>query len=939
MARVAWGEPVYQAADLFRQRVMVEGRSFLWPEHEAWTDENITAVFDALASQNSEIAGGTFLDTLRLQLEGLPDDAFRIAADTYAFYWFFPSRDTVSSATKLKSVGTISSWRGSVSNVPEPSSALLASAFAEGIGSPGQFYLLQQWEYLRFFLAFIRAIRRGDGDPFDSESCRLLVYRVADTEGIKSHGRHVLLHLLFPDDFEPTATTSQKTQIVKAFPQVVGDETDLDRSLRKIRKYLIEITGNSNPYLYEPSVMKLWSSTIDPAVVSNAKTLGSSKPQQLVEMLVPDDATRHRALTVLADAVELANGVNPKSWSITFSGSYVAVNVGQSSAISLNPGHLAFALSAFELPSQAIEDLGRIALEFDPDGVFAKAYPQSRWVRVSYDRLAEIPNAIWQAHNLMVKTFAAGVKTQTGFGYAHHRGVVDYLNDVLHRNIPQPGYLAGTPVGAAKYWKVTAGAGGRLWPKFRDDKVIAAEWPAVGDLRAVVNLASKDDLQSFISETSLKDDPWNGQVVHATNQLWSFWDEMKPGDRVIACDAKQTLAVGTIVGDYEYRPEDGDTAHRRSVAWEREFTTLFATLPSGLQTRMAFNANIRELTEEQFNTVLGVVAPIAPRSPTIDDLAKETFMHVSELEDLLDLLKDKKQLILEGPPGSGKTWLADKLARYLTGNQFEGDPNGQVELVQFHQSYGYEDFVQGIRPVTVDGALQYRVIPGIFTRLCRTAEQNPNQPFVLIIDEINRGNLSRIFGELLLLLEYRDRRVRLPYGSDADSTDENDFLRIPPNLYLIGTMNSTDRSLALIDYALRRRFYFHRLLPVSERGEAAVFRRWLDRQDAIGAAHADQLHDLFVALNLGIQRHLTEDFQVGHSYFMRPDIHTEAGLRRVWQRAVRPLLVEYFHGSRSGDEALASLELAALSPGLAGMVAMPVVVPVPFDDGDVEPDA
>ncbi len=136
------------------------------------------------------------------------------------------------------------------------------------------------------------------------------------------------------------------------------------------------------------------------------------------------------------------------------------------------------------------------------------------------------------------------------------------------------------------------------------------------------------------------------------------------------------------------------------------------------------------------------------------------------LDEIESLLLDKKQIIFEGPPGSGKTFLADLFARYFTENPLEGEHDERIEVVQFHQSYGYEDFVQGIRPVTDgEGRLQYRVMPGIFLQHCERARANPDKRFVLIIDEINRGNLSRIFGELLMLLEYRDKKVRLPYAA------------------------------------------------------------------------------------------------------------------------------------------------------------------------------
>lgn len=300
----------------------------------------------------------------------------------------------------------------------------------------------------------------------------------------------------------------------------------------------------------------------------------------------------------------------------------------------------------------------------------------------------------------------------------------------------------------------------------------------------------------------------------------------------------------------------------------------------------------------------------APDPSTIGDVMRSTHLDRAEIEELVDLLEEKRQIILEGPPGSGKTWVADKLARYLTGNPLDGDTDERVELVQFHQSYGYEDFVQGIRPVTDErGALQYRVLPGIFARLCTLAERNPTKRFVLIIDEINRGNISRIFGELLLLLEYRDRRVRLPFGS-GDGTSEEAYLAIPDNLLIIGTMNSTDRSLALIDYALRRRFFFYRLMPVVE-GRAPVLARWLDRNLA-PSSERERVLRLFVALNEKIQTLLPSDYQVGHSYFMSARIDTPSGLGRVWRRAVTPLLEEYFHGVRDRTKTMAGFTVEAL---------------------------
>ncbi|HLU36396.1 MAG TPA: AAA family ATPase [Thermomicrobiales bacterium] len=292
-----------------------------------------------------------------------------------------------------------------------------------------------------------------------------------------------------------------------------------------------------------------------------------------------------------------------------------------------------------------------------------------------------------------------------------------------------------------------------------------------------------------------------------------------------------------------------------------------------------------------------------------EDLAAIVQLREDFLIELNDLLSTKRQLIFEGPPGSGKTYVAEKFARWFTGQALDGEPlNKQVEIVQLHQSYGYEDFVQGIRPETNDdGQLVYRVWDGIFLDMCERAKANPEERFVLIIDEINRGNLSRIFGELLLLLEYRNQSVRLPYGS-GDSA----YLTIPENLYLIGTMNTADRSLAQIDYALRRRFYFVRFMPVED-GKAEVFATWLAANDDIGEGEKGRLLRLFINLNEGIREHLhTDDLQVGHSYFMQPGIQTPVVFERVWRRAVRPLLEEYLHHHRNRDDILAALTPDAL---------------------------
>lgn len=305
---------------------------------------------------------------------------------------------------------------------------------------------------------------------------------------------------------------------------------------------------------------------------------------------------------------------------------------------------------------------------------------------------------------------------------------------------------------------------------------------------------------------------------------------------------------------------------------------------------------------------------------SISHLAAATHLDEQFLHDIETLLNDKKQLIFEGPPGSGKTFVAEKFARYITGQPLDGDRNEQVELIQFHQSYSYEDFVEGIRPRTNEaGQLIYDVEPGIFRAFAERSKANPDKKFVLIIDEINRGNVSRILGELMLLLEYRNQKATLPYSKQE--------LRIPDNLYIISTMNSADRSLSQIDYALRRRFYFVRFMSV-EHGQADVLRGWLQARDV---PHTGPVA-LFVRLNERIREQMhTDDLQVGHSYFMRTDIGDPEVLDQVWKYSVMPLLREYFYHQKDREELLEGFELNRLS----GIPDVPVTSPE-ANDGVIE---
>lgn len=370
--------------------------------------------------------------------------------------------------------------------------------------------------------------------------------------------------------------------------------------------------------------------------------------------------------------------------------------------------------------------------------------------------------------------------------------------------------------------------------------------------------------------------------------------EIQPGDQVVAFLRKKRIGgVGEVTSpmDEQLLVNKSDTEnywngrfwYRIGVDWQPVDVSVDDL---SQETANKFGTQtVIELSAENYQNIIDQLQE--PTEPTYEkytgqDFIADTYLLPDKLSELLDAMEDKKQLIFYGPPGTGKTHVALALAKLLVGSKIS--PDGQVKILQFHPSYSYEDFMEGIRPKRIaldDGrhAVDYPLRNGVFKAFCLNAAKHDDQKFVFIIDEINRGNIARIFGELMLLLEYRGLDITLPYSGES--------FKIPENVYLIGTMNTADRSIALVDFALRRRFHFFLF-----NADPALYERWLAKN------HVDvtYIKDLY--------RELTDKaiddpaYHIGPSYFMKPDL-TEAKLARIWRRSIEPYLAEYHLNNQS----------------------------------------
>ncbi|MBG0823913.1 AAA family ATPase [Planomonospora sp. ID91781] len=438
-------------------------------------------------------------------------------------------------------------------------------------------------------------------------------------------------------------------------------------------------------------------------------------------------------------------------------------------------------------------------------------------------------------------------------------------------------------------------------PRWLEEGFCSVAWAEADEIAAG---ASREEIGAVVT-TAYPDAVNESRSAHV-RQLSRFLTEMQPGDLVATVDG-DTVYVGKVTGDAFYDDTDGrDLARRRPVEWSTESPLSRRRLSEAAQARLRDRRTVVDLTRvmAELAAEAGLDDEVTDDVKIVDEtqalvipmlteaFADDLLMPPDWLRETADLLVAKRQLILYGPPGTGKTFLAIRLAEELAGPE-------RTDLVQFHPSYGYEDFVEGFRPrPAANGTIGFELVPGPFKRAVEAAEAEPGKPFVLVIDEINRADLAKVFGELYFLLEYRNREISLQYSP-------HDKFKLPENVFVIGTMNTVDRSVALVDAAMRRRFAFRALAPDRPPVDG-LLRRWLTREN---------LPDAPARLLDEVNRRLADpDRAVGPSYLMTRQAAHRRGLERIWATEILPLLEDQLYGS--GIDVEQEYGLAALLEAL-----------------------
>lgn len=909
---------------------LLHGDSAFTPGQPIWTSAHLGELKEWFVDQ-PDITGSSFETKLVIQLEPVSDGAVQLFAEVF-YLNLLPLHDYKGS-TKRRLLERVLSMSKTPVVMPEE----LDSALDGGVFNGGVAFKTRRFQQLALLIEFARRFRGLDdarqraaiGDPMHFHR---------ELDAVTGHRepaqRHALLYLAWPSYYLPIVNEDHRRAIRRAFADRIGGESDdIDADLRRIYDVLVLDHAGAVDLYVEP-----WRSMWNPKVSSpddrspwDAFMHWASRFATDVDLDHEERDYKVQTAERLADALrQLEQGA--ESWPTTMR-SALNVNlvdtffrvaffndlrertdeVGAAIMALLGPGPRAEALDAFHHDLKSISGRGAYttgnatalgSLLFMSQDV--AEYPPYRPTPVSkaleltgraspaaapsarFEALLELCDEVLEraadvgvelrdrldAQGLIWTTVSAD--PPTSWSEADRAALAAWRGGTVSDVAPS----------RRSAWLVRSHGASETWLR---DQVVSLD---AGDLREVEQGTDVDELRRIVDD-DFASTPYTIKA-RLVDEFHAFLNRMRDGDLVVTVDGP-TVRVGTLVGEAQYVADAHQPVLVRSAAWtvRRDVTELSSTLTAALQSA----EDIVDLSSHlpEIEGLRSAAAPVAP-SPQVrlampdEALSRRLHIDLAWLRECAQVVEERRQLIFYGPPGTGKTFLALAMAEHMSSDR------SRVRLVQFHPAYSYEDFFEGYRP-TPEGTFALR--PGPLRKVVDLARRDPGTAYFLVIDEINRGNLAKVFGELYFLLEYRDQQIDLLYGAD----DAVGFT-LPENVYIIGTMNTADRSIALVDTAMRRRFAFVELHPSSE-PVAGLLRRWLRASTA-----PEDAADLLDALN---ERIGDPEAAVGPAYFMKPGGQTADGIARVWRTGILPLLEERHYGDGTdirrtyGIEAVRSL--------------------------------
>jgi 5-methylcytosine-specific restriction protein B len=769
-------------------------------ESETWTDSNIGAFYQSF-TMHPDASDRPFVEKLRDQLADAAPEVKRLAAEALWLMLLCPSN--VSAEKKLENVRGIWDWSGE----PFPSdSAWLSPQVLSGVGSAGPGYSNYRHRELVFFINFLLAFRKLPSEEqavLASDAWKFAHWLQSVPDAQARQLRHMILYLLFPDDFERIFSAGDRKDVAEHFTSLSRAQiskltaVEIDEKLRDTRTKLETEYGTKELDYYCNPLKDRWRR--DPKSVADSVTVEHVR-EALAE--IDRDGVPANARSTTYDLVDGSRRYPPK--------------LALSLAVKYATGT---ALDRSTFPGGEDTDAFKVLRELGFSIV------PKREIGDLIERFLEQANAGQDLRTSDYPKAYRGLQVKVGFG----QGVFS--------RVPWVAFLAA------------------------DQKVSGGIYPVVLYYREAHLLI----LAYGLSET---------------NPPTQKWSEL--GD-------SQTVET-FLRTKYKREPERyGDS-----------FVDVAFEIPDGLDLDQL--TSHLDIMIEKYKGALSVggVSDIPatgePKGMSYarEDALKDVFVGSEAFDRIFDRLGKKKNIILQGPPGVGKTFFAQRLADAFVSTK----DSDQVVAVQFHASYSYEDFVQGYRP---NGKGGFERKDGVFFRFCRRAEEDPTRPYVIIIDEINRANLSKVFGELLMLIE-RDKRDEEYAVELAYSTGEDRPFYVPSNVHIIGLMNTADRSLALVDYALRRRFAFFDIAPGFETSQFKEFLTARGVSEDLIVHIRQELGKLNDTIRA--DRDLGAGFAIGHSFFcdLPKDELAEEAYNDVINDEIVPLLKEYWYeGSQAED--------------------------------------